>query len=684
MRNELVAHRQGGKSPRLRSMLTTGILLLLPFFGCRSITIRVPAYSVSPAAAPTSFIAGHARVDITPAPGYPTGGHSIAGKVARGYWTRLHARAFYFQDVTGAPLALVSCDLFAIPAGLHARVAFRLSKRGLTPTSIILAATHTHHGPGNYLTSTVYNGFASLWGGFDQTLFDFLENRITQAVEEAIASARSSETTPVTLRLYAGATTGLTRNRSVKAFERNSRSLQEEILGAGPPPSPSCPGPCIRYRATNPELLILEVARATGQPRSLLVFSGVHPTAMPHHAALYHADLAGVAMEQLERATPGVIAGFFNGAEGDVSPRWEHQDRENTLRLGGQLAEDVRNLLRSPPITMDQDPRVTVRRANLPRRQFCPPGSKDPEFGAAALGGAEDGRTFLHDLGWRAGVTGPRRHDGHGIKLPALDVKELSFLRLTRLLNPASNFPNAVPIGLAHIGPLTLASLPVEITTAAGWQIRKKLATPEGSRRLGIVGLANEYLSYVTTREEYEEQDYEGASTIMGEDSATCFAHALVALAQASPPPAERDIPAIRFRAGPKPVKLRFGPEFLPLFRGPGDEEFTQVFRTTGTPAHAWPRFAWSEPPSTDWKTADRRVSLERDKDGSWTPAEEFSQDLLTLVTGASGTAREWLVVWIAPANPLGNRFRFRVKTPDGRTLFSEPLAGQELSRDLP
>ncbi len=243
-------------------------------------------------------------------------------------------------------------------------------------------------------------------------------------------------------------------------------------------------------------------------------------------------------------------------------------------------------------------------------------------------------------------------------------------------MNPASNFPKAVPIGLARIGHLTLAILPVEITTAAGWQIRKELATREGSQRLAIVGLANEYLSYVTTREEYEEQDYEGASTIMGEDSTSCFAAALGTLAQASPP-AEQDIQAVRFRAGPKPLQLRFGPEFLPPFRGPGDEELTQVFNTTTTPAHAWRRFAWSEPASTDWKTAERRVTVERDQDGSWTPAEEFTQDLLTLVTDASSTTREWLVVWIAPANPTGRRFRFRVKTPDGRTLFSPPFANQ-------
>lgn len=649
--------------------------LLLVLAGCRSITVRVPAYRVSPASPPSHFIAGHARVDITPAPGYPTGGHSIAGRVARGYWTRLYARAFYFQDVTGASVALVSCDLFAVPAGLHARVAFRLAGKGLTPAGLTLAATHTHHGPGNYLTSAVYNGFASLWGGFDRTLLDFLEDRITRAVEEAIRNARNAPAAPPELRLYTGKMTDLTRNRSVDAFERNPPAIKDAILDATPPYS-SCPDPCTRYRATNPELTVLEV-RTEERPISILVFAGIHPTAMPHHAALYQADLTGVSMEQLERAYPGAIAGFFNGAEGDVSPRWEHQSRADTLRLGHRLAANVIDILRGEPLTSQHDPRISTARANVPRQEFCPPGSRDPEFGAAALGGAEDGRTFLFDLGWRAGVTGPRRNDGHGVKQPALDFKDLPFLQITRLLNPPSNFPKAVPVGLARLGPLTVATLPVEITTAAGWQVRKELTLLERPRHVVLVGLANEYLSYVTTRAEYEEQDYEGASTIMGEDSATCFSTALTALAQ-NPSPSESEIPAARFAAGQEPLRLRFGPAFLAPFRGPGDEELLQTFRSSAVPASAWPRFAWSEPAATDWKTADRRVVIEQEIEGIWTQTEEFSQDLLTLVTGATSSARSWLVLWIPSARPSSQRFRFRVTTPDGRTLLSPPFANQE------
>src|SRR4030095_7479965 len=45
-----------------------------------------------PALASGHFQAGVARVDITPAPGFPMGGHSKVGQTSIGYWTRLYAR----------------------------------------------------------------------------------------------------------------------------------------------------------------------------------------------------------------------------------------------------------------------------------------------------------------------------------------------------------------------------------------------------------------------------------------------------------------------------------------------------------------------------------------------------------------------------------------------------------------
>lgn len=67
--------------------------------------------------------------------------------------------------------------------------------------------------------------------------------------------------------------------------------------------------------------------------------------------------------------------------------------------------------------------------------------------------------------------------------------------------------------------------------------------------------LADEYLSYVTTPEEYEAQAYEGASTIYGPWTGPVLQDALeemtTALAAPSPAPTPAPVAAATFRAGP-------------------------------------------------------------------------------------------------------------------------------------
>src|SRR5580658_401450 len=168
------------------SVLCVGLFLALT--GCGHIPIRVPEYTPIPPSASTEFLAGAGKVDITPPPGYPLGGHSIGGQMARGYWSRLYARAFYFQNAAGQRLALISCDLFAIPAGLHAQVAEELK---LPPEQLIVAATHTHQGPAGYMSSAIFN-FGGLLPGYDEDLANHLRAGIVAAYHLAEANARQA------------------------------------------------------------------------------------------------------------------------------------------------------------------------------------------------------------------------------------------------------------------------------------------------------------------------------------------------------------------------------------------------------------------------------------------------------------------------------------------------------------
>src|ERR1039457_4324212 len=85
-----------------------GIALAMILTGCISRRLPLSGFKIpaKPAGA-TFFIARAAKEEFAPPPGYPNAGPGPPAPIARGYWSRLYARAFYFRDKDGNPLVLV-------------------------------------------------------------------------------------------------------------------------------------------------------------------------------------------------------------------------------------------------------------------------------------------------------------------------------------------------------------------------------------------------------------------------------------------------------------------------------------------------------------------------------------------------------------------------------------------------
>ena len=127
--------------------------------------------------------AGFGRADITPPPGLGLGGNGPEGRQARGWRTRLYARALVLQDARGERLALVVADLAHISTLLQRRVAELLpAELGISADNLLLSATHTHSGPGHFYEATEFNLNGSSVVGFDQKVTDFLAHRIAGAI----------------------------------------------------------------------------------------------------------------------------------------------------------------------------------------------------------------------------------------------------------------------------------------------------------------------------------------------------------------------------------------------------------------------------------------------------------------------------------------------------------------------
>src|SRR3954469_16887899 len=173
----------------MRRLVIASLLLLL----------ALPAGAAAKAPA---LRAGAGQADITPPQfGYFLGGWTRADRVARGVSTRLYANALVLQR-GDRKIALVAAELFAIPAGLQEDVARAVADLGYDRTTVLLAASHTHSGPGGFTNNPTYNTAAPSIETIDdplsfyklltpdpadRQLYTWLVDRIAESVRRADA-----------------------------------------------------------------------------------------------------------------------------------------------------------------------------------------------------------------------------------------------------------------------------------------------------------------------------------------------------------------------------------------------------------------------------------------------------------------------------------------------------------------
>ncbi|KAK7691528.1 hypothetical protein QCA50_004927 [Cerrena zonata] len=141
--------------------------------------------------------------------------------------------------------------------------------------------------------------------------------------------------------------------------------------------------------------------------------------------------------------------------------------------------------------------------------------------------------------------------------------------------------PSTVDVQILRVGNLVMLIMPGELTTMAGRRMRDAIRTKLISQGIigndayvVIAGPANTYAHYVTTREEYAVQRYEGASTIFGQNTLDAYIDKYGSLVsflspnasgtpQSDPAPADQTGKAISLRTGvvldAAPIGKKFG-----------------------------------------------------------------------------------------------------------------------------
>ncbi|QBM16496.1 neutral ceramidase [Marinobacter sp. JH2] len=248
--------------------------------------------------------------------------------------------------------------------------------------------------------------------------------------------------------------------------------------------------------------------------------------------------------------------------------------------------------------------------------------------------------------------------------------------KVAGLLGLTSNFEPALhPLQIFQLGNLALVGLPWEVTTMSARRLRDMVQeelAPAGVDTVVVAGLVNGYVHYLTTREEYASQQYEGASNAFGPWSLAAVTQELRKLADSmvlgTVLPVGPALPKV------KPVLRRL--PYIPS-DSPGEQAFGTVLEDV--PALAAPgdevtaRFQASHP-RNDLMLNDSYVYAERlNKNGRWdVAATDRSPNLLytwhpkflpafTMELPYTG-ASEATVAWQLPRNLEPGTYRLRAK----------------------
>jgi len=489
-----------------------------------------------------TYLIGRSLADITlPVVGVQMLGFVRPDQISEGLHQRQYARTFVIADASGkSRVALVTCDIAFPTHTLKLAVLDRLSEKfgdRYGHANVVLAATHAHAAPGGFHH---HIDAGPLGGGFYRQCFDALVEGIAESITSADADLK-----PGKILFANGDIDGAGVNRSRVAYMNNPAEERAKY-----------------QNDVDTTMTLLKFVRDDGAIGMLNWFA-VHGTSMNYFNKLISGDNKGSAAYAVEQAhgtrytgKPEFVAAFAQTNSGDVTPNLNlnntgpgKTDVESTRIIGARQARVAERLFEQAKEPLAGP--IEFRHVFVDFSQLAVAG----EFT-----GASPQRTCPSALGYSfaAGSTEdggghPLFHEGMKESNPLIDglarknfpglgpteelrrcQKPKAILLATGLQKPPAQ-EQVLPAGLVRIGQLVLAVGPAEFTTMAGRRIRVALGNELGlnPRYVVIAGYANDYANYVTTREEYESQQYEGGSTVFGPWTEAGYRQEFVRLARA-------------------------------------------------------------------------------------------------------------------------------------------------------
>lgn len=472
-------------------------------------------------------------------------GYSEASQISSGMIDSLFSRSFFAKDEKGNSLWFTVIDTLSVSENLKLKALEILkkepnfSKGQISKKNWMIMATHTHSAPGGYDPFDMYNYAA---GGFSEDIESAIINSIVESIKTALHSSDFGH-----LTISQGRLSGITYNRSLGPYLKNKDFLDYE-------------------HKTEDQISQLNFFGPDGLI-GILNFYAVHGTSLRNKNKLISGDNKGYAAWLVEESKE-IIAGFANSNAGDASPNIKsirHKDSFARMKYIGE-----KQALKSIEMVSDNFFQIKVNSLKSfykeevmedyrVSKNYTQSGYNEticsPAIGISTLAGTEDGRGLPFKLGVREGMSHSHKRFFPSAWLTSLFLplelkgykKKMTRPILTLIakrpkeLNDVDNChgekivigelksvhgygaPNLIPFQVFQLDDHFILGLPGEYTTMAGRRLRRsiknELELPLTSQVI-LGGYANSFTSYITTTEEYNEQHYEGSSTLFGPNTA--------------------------------------------------------------------------------------------------------------------------------------------------------------------
>jgi neutral ceramidase len=501
-------------------------------------------------------------------------GYNSVGDVMKGVLMKLNARAFVVENGDNR-VCYVSAEIVHMTESIKPGVIKELNARGLggryNVQNVMLAATHCHSSPSNTSWYSLYdlvNGVP----GFDDVYYRVVVRGIADAIQAADADLQ-----PGSVSIASGNIEGAVANRSFDAYKQNFDADPDADI----------------YSSVNSEMVLLRFNDAAGNGIGELNWFGSHGTSNSIDNTLVSADHKGYAAYEMEKQQGGgFVAAFAQSESGDASPNTPQADYhddflrpnqldsslnviENEIVAGTKELDEANALYNgaSSDLGSTVDYRYTsldfsnikvdekyIGRFYMPWDDTENASTSTPCIGAGIMAGDEEGAPVDSAEEGQVRNSYTQNADGswtqHKFDFTQLNLYGLQYLmgplwpaamKVLRsdsydeaqaekvvCLNVGSLMQTVQPLQIFRIGTLAIAGVPFEVTSTQAERTRQallKTLAPAGVTKVVLSTLTNSYSQYVTTREEYAAQHYEGSTVLFGPWSGDAMTQELDVLA---------------------------------------------------------------------------------------------------------------------------------------------------------